>query len=101
MSGVLLFCQTVYSTWRPDRSDGSRTVIRYAPSRNAGSSTSANGCSGRSDQARGLVGSYPGLVRYIRKVPVCGIVETYRIVRVEPGANRVDGQSARARSRPR
>ncbi len=101
MSAVLLFCQIVYSTCRPVRSFGSVILIRYAPSVSAGSFTSANGRSGRSDHFSGYDPSKPGSVRYIRNVPVCGIVETYFMVRLAPGDSRVAGQSARARSRPR
>jgi hypothetical protein len=57
VSGVLLFCQTVYSTCRPVRSDGRVASMRYAPSVMAGSVTSANGCPGRSDQDSGPAGS--------------------------------------------
>ncbi len=50
---MLLFCQTVYSTCRPVRSEGRVASRRYAPSVRAGSVTSANGFSGRSDHDSG------------------------------------------------
>jgi hypothetical protein len=100
VSTVLVFCQIVYSTWCPDRSAGSFAENRYEPFRSGGSVTEANGCSGRSDQASGFVGSYPGSVRNILKVPVCGIVDRYVRFSVLPGDRRVEGQSARARSSP-